>query len=72
MCLATLHATLQIVFARSDVYLHDFRIRGKAYGCRRLGGPHVDGDPRHVPLADLHLHRGEYFTYVYNVIDHWA
>jgi hypothetical protein len=54
VCLATPHATRQIVFARSEVHLHDFRIRGKAHGCRRLSGPHVDGGPRHVPLADLH------------------
>jgi hypothetical protein len=29
MSLATLHATLQIVFAWSDVHLHHFRIHGK-------------------------------------------
>jgi len=27
VCLATPHATRQIVFARSEVHLHDFRIR---------------------------------------------
>jgi hypothetical protein len=30
MCFATLHATRQIVFARSDVHRHGVRIRGKA------------------------------------------
>jgi hypothetical protein len=43
---ATLHATLQIVFAWSNVHLHRFRIHGKEYGCALLDRPHVDGDPR--------------------------
>jgi hypothetical protein len=72
MSLATLHATLQIVFAWSDVHLHHFRIHGKEYGCARVGGPHFEDDPRHVPLGQLRLHRGERFTYVYNFIDHWV
>jgi hypothetical protein len=70
--LATLHATLQIVFAWSDTYLHSFHIHSKAYGNPRLGGPHVDVDARHVPLAALCLHRGECFSYVYNFIDRWV
>jgi hypothetical protein len=72
MSLATLHTTLQLVFAWSDVHLHYFRIHGKEYGCPRPGGPSFDVDPRRVPLASLHLHRGERMTYVYNVIDHWV
>ncbi len=72
MSLATLHATLQIVFAWSDVHLHAFRIHGKEYGSTRPGGPSFEVDPRQVPLAALGLHRGERFTYVYNFIDHWA
>ena len=72
MSLATLHAALQIVFAWSDEHLHDFRIHGKEYGCTRLCGPHFEDDPRHVSLGQLHLHRGERFTYVYNVIDDWV
>jgi hypothetical protein len=72
MSLATLHATLQIVFAWSDVHLHCFRIHGKEYGSTRLGGPSFDIDPRHVPIAALGLHRGERFPYVYNFIDHWV
>jgi hypothetical protein len=59
MSLATLHATLQIVFAWSDVHLHYFRIHGKEYGSTRLGDPSFDVDTRHVPLAALRLHRGE-------------
>jgi hypothetical protein len=69
--LATLHATLQIVFAWSDTHLHYFRIHGKEYGSTRRGGPCFDVDPRQVPLATLRLHRGERLTYVYNFIDHW-
>jgi hypothetical protein len=72
MSLATLHATLQIVFGWSDVHLHAFRIHGMEYGCARVGGPHFDDDPRQVPLAALRLHRGERLTYVYNFIDHWV
>ena len=72
MSLATLHTTLQIVFAWSDVHLHSFRIHGKEYGSPRLGGPSFDGDPRQVPLAALRLHRGERFTYVYNFMAHWV
>jgi Plasmid pRiA4b ORF-3-like protein len=71
MSLATLHATLQIVFAWSDMHLHAFRSHGKEYGSTRPGGPSFDDDPRHVPLAALSLHRREHFTYVYNFIDHW-
>ena len=62
MSLATLHATLQIIFAWSDAHLHCFRIHGKEYGSARLGGPSFDADPRQVPLAALGLHRGERFT----------
>jgi hypothetical protein len=65
--LATLHTTLQIVFAWSDTHLHSFHIHGKTYGSPRLSGPHVDIDARHVPLAALRLHRGERFSYVYNL-----
>jgi hypothetical protein len=72
MSLATLHATLQIVFAWSDTYLHSFHIHGKAYGSPRLDGPHVDVDAPRVPLVVLCLHRGERFSYVYNFIDHWV
>ena len=72
MSLATLHATLQVVFGWSDVHLHDFRIHGKAYGCARLGGPYFDDAPRQVLLAAPRLHRGEHLTYVYNFIDHWV
>jgi hypothetical protein len=72
MSLATLHTTLQTVFAWSDVHLHCFRLHGQEYGSTRLGGPSFDTDPRQVPLAALHLHRGEHFTYVYNFIDHWV
>jgi len=72
MSLATLHATLQVVFAWCDVYLHGFRIHGKAYGCGRLGGPSFDVDARHVPLVALRFHRWERFTYVDNFIDHWG
>jgi hypothetical protein len=72
MSLATLHAALQIAFAWSDEHLHAFRIHGKEYGCARLGGPHFEDDPRHVPLGQLHLHQGERFTSVYNFIDHWV
>jgi Plasmid pRiA4b ORF-3-like protein len=72
MSLATLHAALQSVFAWSDEPLHAFRIHGKEYGCVRLGGPHFDADPRHVPLGILHLHRGERFTSIDNFIDDWV
>ena len=72
LSLATLHATLQIVFAWSDVHLHHFCIHGKEYGCARVGGPSFADDLRQVPLGSLHLHRGERFTYVDNFIDHWV
>jgi hypothetical protein len=71
MSLATLHATLQIVFAWSDIHLHSFHIHGKAYASPRLGGPHVDINARHVALVALRLYRGERLTYVSNFIDHW-
>jgi hypothetical protein len=53
MSLATLHTSLQVVFAWSDAYLHSFHIHGKAYGTPRLDGAHIDGDARHIPLAAL-------------------
>ena len=58
MSLVALHDVPQIVFAWNDVHLHGFRIHGKAYGGACLGGPSFDTDPRHVPLAALHLHVG--------------
>jgi hypothetical protein len=69
LSLANPHATLQIVFAWSDTHLHAFHIHGKAYGCTQPGSPGFDGDPRHVPLAALCLHRGERFTPIDNFID---
>jgi Plasmid pRiA4b ORF-3-like protein len=72
MSLAALHAALQIVFAWSDVHVHHFHIHGKEYGGARVGGPSFEDDPRQVPLGQLRLHRGERFTSVYNVIDHWV
>jgi hypothetical protein len=66
MSLATLHATLQIVFGWSDVHLHDFRIHCKEYGCARVGDPSFDGHVRHERHVALRLHRGERFSYVYN------
>jgi hypothetical protein len=39
MSLATLHTTLQMVFAWSDVHLHGFCLHGMEYGSARLGGP---------------------------------
>jgi hypothetical protein len=69
--LDTIHAALQNVFAWSDVHLHHFHIRAKEYGCARVGGPHFEDDPRHMPLA-VTLAPGGHFTYVYNFIDHWV
>jgi hypothetical protein len=66
MSLAILHATLQIMFAWGDTYLHSFHIHGKAYGTPRLDSPHLDIEASHVPLATLRLHRGERFSYVYD------
>jgi hypothetical protein len=73
MSLATLlHATLQIIFAWSDVHLHSFHIHGKEYGGSRVSGPSFEDDPRQVRLGQLCLHRGERFTYVSTFIDHWV
>jgi hypothetical protein len=72
MSLATFHATLQMIFAWSDMHLHSFHIHGKEYGCTRAGGPSFEDDPCQVRLGQLCLHRGERFTYVYNFIDHWV
>jgi hypothetical protein len=58
MFLASIHATLQIIIAESDVALHGFRIHGKEYGSARLGGVSFDGDARHAALVALRLHRG--------------
>jgi len=72
MSLVTLHATRQSVFAWSAPSLHSFHSHGNTYGSPRLGGPHVDVEARHVPLAALRLHRGERCSYVYHFIDHWV
>jgi hypothetical protein len=63
--LAHLHAILQILFAWSDEHLHCFHIHGQEYGSSGI-------QTRHVLLSDLHLHRGEWFRYVYDFIAHWA
>jgi Plasmid pRiA4b ORF-3-like protein len=70
MSLAALHATLQMVFAWSDVHVHHFRIHGKEDGCARVGGPSLEDDPRQVALGQLRLRQGERFTSVSNCIDH--
>ena len=72
MSLATFHATLQIIFAWSDMHLHSFHIHGKEDGCTRAGGPSFEDEPCQVRLGQLCLHRGERFPYVYNFIDHWV
>jgi len=54
MSLASLHTTLQIVFAWSDVHLHSFCIHGKEYGSARPGGPGFDGDA-HLWFPKIHV-----------------
>jgi Plasmid pRiA4b ORF-3-like protein len=71
MSLATLHATLQIVFVWSDVHLHGSCIHGREYGSARLGGSSFNVDARYVLLGALRLYQGERFSYIYNFIDHW-
>jgi hypothetical protein len=72
MSLATRHAARQRVFAWSAEHLQAFRSHGQEDGCGRLGGPHGEDDPRHVPLGIRHWHRGERFTDLDHGIDAWV
>lgn len=72
MSLATLHVTLQTVFAWSEGHRHGFHIHGREYGSARLGGSSFDGDARHVPRVALRLHRGEPCSHIYNFSAPWV
>ncbi|GGO84000.1 hypothetical protein GCM10011348_29230 [Marinobacterium nitratireducens] len=72
VCIADLHAVLQILMDWSDTHLHRFSIHGKDYGIARLGGIAFADDPRQVRLTDFRLHRGERFLYEYDFSDGWV
>lgn len=69
--IAQLHEILQLAFDWSGEHLHRFRIHGKDYGTRQLGGILFDEDARQVPLSRFRLHRGERFRYEYDFTAGW-
>ena len=69
--IADLHETLQIVMGWTDFHLHQFLIRGQAYGIPRLYGPLFKDNPRILRLADFRFLRGERFVYEYDFGDFW-
>ncbi len=69
--LALLHDGLQIVFAWRDGSRQGFHIPSQASGSPRLGGPGVDAEPRHGPLAVRRVPRGEGLRYGDTLMDAW-
>jgi hypothetical protein len=69
--LANLHDVLQIAFGWSDVHLHRFRIHGRDYGLRRLGGLAFAHDARSVRLDHFQFRSNEWFLYEYDFGDGW-
>ena len=69
LSLATLQATLQMVFGWSDVHLHCFRIHSKGYGSAPPVGPSFERDPRPVRLVSLGWYQRERLTYAYNFME---
>lgn len=72
ICIAELHAVLQIVMDWDDIHLHRFCIHGKDYGIARSGGMGFADDPWQVRLCDFRLHQRERFLYEYDFIDGWV
>jgi hypothetical protein len=65
-----LHRVLQIVFSRLDYHLYEFRI-----GSRRFEAPDPEAeaeDATRAHLANLELHPGSRFTYLYDFGDNWT
>ena len=62
--IADLHPTLQIAFDWSDVHLHRFLIRGKAYGIGRSGCSSFSTDAKAVCLAEFgfRINEGSYMN----------
>jgi hypothetical protein len=69
--LADLHYALQIAFAWTDYHLHRFRVHGKEFGIRRMGGPFYSEDAREVRLNDFQFRVNERFLYEYDLSDSW-
>ncbi|MCP4045450.1 MAG: plasmid pRiA4b ORF-3 family protein [Gammaproteobacteria bacterium] len=69
--LADMHYALQIVFNWTDLYLHQFHIRGRTYTVPRICGADYTQPAQDVPLQSLHLRAKERFVYEYNFFDWW-
>lgn len=69
--IADFHQTLQIAMGWTDYHLHQFIIRGKEFGIRRLYGPLFKDNSRSIRLADFQFLSNERFVYEYDFKDDW-
>lgn len=65
-----LHRLIQFMFEWLDYHLYEFTIRGERYEAPL---PEAEGaDSTRVTLGDLAMRKGEQFTYLYDLGDHWV
>jgi Plasmid pRiA4b ORF-3-like protein len=69
--LADLHHVLQSVFGWSDVYLHQFFIRGRTYAVPRAFGANYTQPANEMTFDALRLRDKERFLYEYNFFHWW-
>jgi hypothetical protein len=69
--LARLHKVIQAVMAWEDYHLHEFTIRGYAYGEPESDEEQRLIDDRTVRLRNLNLKIGERIQYAYDFGDDW-
>ena len=69
--LGDLHDIIQIAFGWSDTHLHRFRIHGRDYGVRPVGGLWFSHDAREVQLDSFQFRPNERFLYEYDLRDSW-
>jgi hypothetical protein len=69
--LADMHYALQIVFNWTDLFLHQFHIRGRIYTVPRVCGADYHQAAQAISLRSLGLRSKERLVYEYNFFDWW-
>lgn len=69
--LARLHKVIQAVMDWQDYHLHEFTVKGRAYGEPEQDEENRLLDERTLRLRDIGLRIGDRFEYVYDFGDNW-
>jgi len=69
--IAELHDIILVVMGWQDVHLHEFCIRGHAYGVRQIGAASRFAGPANLTLSAFELQHHERFTYEYDFYSCW-